>query len=339
MTAIEFGAKQAATNCLKVRSGEKAVVITDRHTESLADAIAKAISDAGGSVQKFVMEDFGARPEDGSSPLAFSKEIGKAIEVAQVGAYLAQSKKGEWLSFRAPLTELVTKCHIRYAHMPDFSEEMMGQGMAVDYKELKTLTWRVYDVVSKAKEIRVTTPGGTDIIAQFDQKYKWVCDDGDVVEGRWGNLPAGELYTVPIDANGRVVVDGCLGDYFDSKYGDMIETPLSYTLKGGRCVKGSVACSNTSLKLDFEEYTFGPNENSDRLGEFGIGTNVGVKKIIGNILQDEKIPGVHLALGDPYPEWTGAEWKSEAHNDGVLRKPTIVVDGKIVLMKDGRFLI
>jgi leucyl aminopeptidase (aminopeptidase T) len=46
---------------------------------------------------------------------------------------------------------------------------------------------------------------------------------------------------------------------------------------------------------------------SDRVGEFAIGTNIGVHDVIGNILQDEKIPGIHIAFGNPYGAHTGAQ--------------------------------
>ena len=63
-----------------------------------------------------------------------------------------------------------------------------------------------------------------------------------------------------------------------------------------------------------------------------------LKRLIGNLLQDEKFPGVHIALGDSYPDKTGADWTSKAHNDGVMRDPTVVVDGRTI-MKSGKFTI
>jgi aminopeptidase len=55
------------------------------------------------------------------------------------------------------------------------------------------------------------------------------------------------------------------------------------------------------------------------VGEFAIGTNIGVRDVIGNILQDEKIPGVHIAFGNPYGAHTGADWYSATHIDVVGR--------------------
>jgi hypothetical protein len=190
--------------------------------------------------------------------------------------------------------------------MPNFIERMMSEGMASDYDQIQALSKKVYDIVAPAKEIRITTPAGTDLTAKFDPKYKWIVSDGNITAGHWSNLPDGEVFTQPVTADGTVVVDGCFGDFFNKKYGDIAKTPLTYVLEGGRCQRESVRCDNAALKEEFEKYTFESDENSDRLGEFAIGTNVGLTGLIGNLLQDEKFPGIHLALGSPYPDKTGA---------------------------------
>lgn len=338
MNAIEFGAKQAVVNCLKVQKGEKVVVITDRETEKLANALVAQAKTVGAEVQKFVMEDFGPRPTDGVNTIKFPEKIGEALSQAQVSFYIAQGKKGELQTFRMPMLKVVEQKNLRHGHMPGFTEIMMSQGMAADYSKIQEISKKVYDAVCKAKEIRVTTPGGTDVTAKFDPKYKWNICDGYIKAGHWSNLPGGEVFGAPVSANGKVVVDGCLGDFFTEKYGDLQNTPLCYTLKDGRCVDGSVSCSNAALKKEFEEYTFNMDENSNRVGEFAIGTNIGLTKLIGNLLQDEKFPGVHIALGNPYPDKTGAEWDSKAHNDGVMRNTTVIVEGRTI-MKDGKFTI
>jgi aminopeptidase len=338
MDPIEFGAKQAVVNCLKVKDGENVVVVTDRQTEKLADALVEQAKGVGASVTKFVMENFGTRSVDGKKPLEFPSEIGEAMNDAQVSFYIAQGKPGELQSFRIPMIKIVEEKSIRHGHMPGFTEIMMSQGMGADYSKIQELSAKVNGIVSKAKEIRVTTPAGTDATFAFDSKYKWVICDGNIKPKHWSNLPDGEVFTAPVDASGTMVIDGCLGDFFTEKYGDLEKTPLKYTLKGGRAVKGSVECQNAELKEEFEKYTFDMDENSNRVGEFAIGTNVALTKLIGNLLQDEKFPGVHVALGSPYPDKTGAEWDSKAHNDGVMRNPTIVVDGKTIMEK-GKFKI
>lgn len=331
MNPIEFGAKQAVVNCLKVKKGERVVIITDLKTEKLANALKSQAETVGAEVQKFIMENYGDRPEDGSNPLKFSKEIGDALENTDVSFYIAQGKKGELQTFRLPMLKIVDERKVRHGHMPNFIEDMMSQGMAADYAKIQEISKKVYDIVSKAKEIHVTTTAGTDVTARFDQRYKWIVSDGNIRAGHWSNLPDGEVFSAPVDVNGKVVIDGCLGDFFNAKYGDISSTPLSYEVKNGRCMKDSVNCKNGELKKEFEKYTFDTDENSNRVGEFAIGTNIGLKKLICNLLQDEKFPGVHIALGSPYPDKTGAEWESQAHNDGVMRNVTIEVDGKTIM--------
>ncbi len=337
MTAIDAGARQAVLNCAKIRAGEKVVIVTDRATKYMADAMERQAANVGAKVTLFVMEDFGPRPEDGSKPLPFPQKIGEALQAAQVSFYIAAGKSGELGSFRTPMLEITEKYKLRHGHMPGFTEEMMSQGMAADYPKIQEISRKVYDVVAPAQKIRVTTPAGTDVTAQFSPSRKWLISDGSMKPGQWCNLPDGEVFTSPMTANGKVVVDGCLGDFFTEKYGDIEATPVTYEVKDGRCMKGSVQCKNEKLKREFEKYTFKTDENSDRVGEFGIGTNINLKKLIGNLLQDEKFPGVHIALGDPYPDKTGADYASKAHNDGVMRKPTVTVDGRVI-MKDGQFL-
>ncbi len=338
MNPIEFGAKQAVVNCLKVQKGERVVIVTDRETKKLADALKSQVENVGAEVQQFVMEDYGTRPADGKTPLAFPAEIGNALANAQVSFYIAAGKPGELQSFRMPMIGYVEKHNLRHGHMPGFTEEMMSQGMSADYAKIQALSRKVYDIVSKASEIRVTTPAGSDVTVTIDPKYKWVICDGDIKAGHWSNLPDGEVFTVPTNANGTVVIDGCLGDFFTEKYGDLQQTPVTYTLENGRAKKESVTCPNENLKNEFLTYTFDTDENSNRVGEFAIGTNIGLTKLIGNLLQDEKFPGVHIALGDAYQDKTGAEWTSKAHNDGVMREPTIVVDGTTIMEK-GTFTI
>lgn len=336
MNEIAYGAKQAVENCVRVQSTDRVVIITDRETKHLGDAIEKAAKAITQQVKLFVMEDFGTRDTNGVNPLKFPEAIGAAMSEATVSFYIAQGKKGELKTFRHPMTKYVDQYQLRHAHMIGFTEKMMSTGMAVDYKEVQRVTKLVYDFVHKAKKIRVTTQAGTDMTAEFSPARHWIVSDGDIQPGKWKNLPDGETFTAPININGHVVIDGTLGDFFSEKYGLLEKTPVAYDLKDGWVVKGSIKSTNKELEAEFTKYVFETDQYSARLGEFAIGTNTGLKGLIGNLLQDEKFPGVHIAVGNPYPEKTGADWHSDAHCDGVIKNTTIVVDGTTI-MTDGKF--
>ena len=336
MNKLEKGAYQAVNVCVQLKPGERVVIITDNKTKKVADVIKKEAERVSpGNTSVFVMEDFGERPEDGSNPLKFPDKIKKEIEKADVSFYAAQTKKGELQSFRQPMLKLITGSK-RHAHMPNINSLLMETGMCADYKKIQEISRRVYEIVKKAKEIKVTTPTGTRLIAEFSQKMKWVSYDGIINKpGFWSNLPDGEVATCVLNIEGIVVVDGVLGDYFSKKYGLLEKTPVTLKIENGRVI--SVRCDNQELVKDLKEY-MKQDENANRIGEFAIGTNLSLNKLVGVLLQDEKFPGVHIAIGHGYPEKTGADWNSKAHVDAVLKNPTIDVDGRII-MKNGRFLI
>jgi leucyl aminopeptidase (aminopeptidase T) len=72
------------------------------------------------------------------------------------------------------------------------------------------------------------------------------------------------------------------------------------------------------------------------IAEFGIGTNDSAR-LSGILLEDEKVMGtVHLALGNNVT--MGGSVNVPIHIDGVIKKPTVFIDGKL-LMEDGKLLI
>jgi len=328
MGTIEQGVRQAVENCLKVKAGEKAVVITDRETLEIGTALKAAIEKITGPVQFFVMEDFGERPID------YPQAMDEAIRTADVSVYAAQGAKGELQTFRMKMLKAIeANTRLRHAHMIGITPQIMTDGMCSDYVEIQRISRLVYEMVKDASEIRVVTDKGGDFTARFSPELKWLVSDGDITPGHWKNLPDGEVFTSPHNVNGTVVIDGCLGDFFAGRYGSLEDTPIIVDVADGRAVKESLQCTNAQLRKEFDAYLFETDENSSRMGEFAIGTNTGLTELIYNLLQDEKFPGVHIAFGSSLPGKTGANWDSKAHVDGVIKNPTIYVDGRIIMDK------
>jgi leucyl aminopeptidase (aminopeptidase T) len=217
--------------------------------------------------------------------------------------------------------------------MIGITPEIMADGMCSDYQEIQRISRLVYEQVKEARTIRVVTDKGNDFTAEFSPSLRWTISDGDIQPGHWKNLPDGEVFTSPQNLNGKVVIDGCLGDFFTEKYASLEETPIRIDVKEGRAQKTSLQCDNEDLRRELAEYIFGTDENSSRVGEFAIGTNTGLTRLIYNLLQDEKFPGVHIAFGSPLPAKTGAQWDSKAHVDGVIKNPSIYVEGEPIMDK------
>ncbi|HKR28697.1 MAG TPA: aminopeptidase, partial [Acidobacteriaceae bacterium] len=236
---------------------------------------------------------------------------------------------------RMQMTDVVNRRRMRHAHMVNITPQIMCEGMRADYELVDRLSQKVIEKARKARLIRATTPAGTDIRATMNPQYKWLKTSGIISRDKWGNLPGGEIFTTPGEVNGRFVVDGVVGDYLCAQYGLLEATPLTIEIRANRIV--SCSSDNRDLQRDFEAYTH-TDENSGRVGEFAIGTNIGVKRVIGNILQDEKFPGIHIAFGNPYGEHTGAEWRSTTHIDVVGLRFNIWIDDEPI-MREGKFLI
>lgn len=324
------GARQVIDNCLKVSDKDNVVIVTDVQTMDIAAALKDQAKERTESVSFFILEDFGERPLK-----EYPEELHNALEHAQVSILAAQSQEGEIDSLRMPFLLNVTRNKIRHAHMVGITHQIMEQGMAANYSNVERFSKQVYSLVKNVKEIKVTTRAGTDFTAQFDSKTPWIISDGRITEETWSNLPDGEVWTIVKSCSGKIVVDGVLGDYFSQKYGLLQGTPLILQIIDGRV--RYIKCEDTKLKKDFEKY-IEKDENANRIGEFAFGTNLAVKELIGNMAQDEKYPGIHIAVGHTYPERTGVKWSSSIHCDAVIRSPTVIIDGK-KLMENGKYLI
>jgi len=74
-------------------------------------------------------------------------------------------------------------------------------------------------------------------------------------------------------------------------------------------------------------------EKARNIAELGIGINPEAK-LIGNVLEDEKVGGtVHIALGDN--SCFGGDIIAGIHLDGIIKKPVLFLDGeKFILSHD-----
>ena len=323
------GARNAVNVCLRVRPDEKVTVITDEVTKEIAAAIVRELEVVGCPYRAWLLEELARRPLND-----LPREILEDLESSQVSIFAVQAQANE-LKSRMQMTDVVNRRKIRHAHMVNINRQIMLEGMRADFLKVDQLSAKVMELVSRARFIRATTPAGTDLTAELNPKYCWLKTSGIISPDKWGNLPGGEVFTTPGEVNGTFVIDGVVGDWLCAKFGDLEENPLTIRVKGNRLTEAH--SSNRELENDFWRYTH-TDENSDRVGEFAVGTNIELKNVIGQILQDEKFPGVHIAFGNPYGAHTGAEWYSSTHIDVVGRKFDIWVDGEQI-MRSGRFLL
>ena len=323
------GAFNAVNVCLRVQPSEQVCVITDVATTEIAASMVHELEKLRAPYHAWVLEDMAERPLS-DLPRAILDDL----ETSQVSIFAVQVQAHE-LRSRIQMTDVVNRRKIRHAHMVNINRQIMLEGMRADFARVDRLSQKVVEMVRKASRIRATTAAGTDLTADLNPNYKWLKTSGIISPEKWGNLPGGEIFTTPGEVNGTFVIDGVVGDYLCAKFGNLAGNPLSIRMKGNRLTEAH--SENRELETDFWKYTH-TDENSDRVGEFAIGTNIDLKDVIGEILQDEKYPGVHIAFGNPYGAHTGADWDSTTHIDVVGRKFNIWVDDEQI-MREGKFLV
>jgi aminopeptidase len=327
------GARNAVATCLRIQPDEKVTLITDDACLQVAASIAAELDAIGCEWNAFVLEALAPRPLAAMPSLVLDD-----METSHASIFAVEVQPGESHS-RMQMTDIVNRRRMRHAHMVNITGEVMTQGMRADFNEIDRLSQAVLDRVRAASYLRATTPAGTDIHAQLSPAHRWFKTSGIISPGRWANLPGGECFTAPGEVNGVFVVDGVAGDVLCKRYGILRSTPLTVDIEGNRIAH--VRCANKDLERDFWAYTH-TDANSNRVGEIAIGTNLGVERVIGNILQDEKMPGVHIAFGDPYGAQTGANWKSSTHLDLVGLNFSIWLgdaNGEEQIMRNGEFTL
>jgi len=326
---LEAGARNAVAVCLAIRPDEHVALIADQASGDVAASLAAALDEIGAPWEGVLIERIAGRPLAAAPP-----EILEALERADAGILCVQPQQGE-LGARMAIVSVVERRAIRYAHMVGVTPQIMRQGMCADYRLVDELSQRLCERMPRAECLRVETPGGTALTATFDPRYTWVKTSGLINRRYWSNLPAGEVFTTPKSVDGVFVCDGTAGDYFGPKYGDLLATPLTLEIAGGRLVAAHSA--RADLEREFWEYCH-TDEHSDQVGELAFGTNIALDDMIGVLLQDEKVPGVHLAFGDPYGSQTGAPWKSRTHIDVLTRACNVWIDDEQVI-GNGRYLL
>ena len=326
--ALQEGAWNAINICLRLKPSERITLITDRFSREIADALLFEILQVGAEARVFLLEDYVVRPMR-----HMPRAVLESLALSQVSIFAAQALEHE-LNARMEMMQVVNEHHLRHGHMVNISKQIMTQGMRADFNQIDRLSTRLVNQARATHRIHATSPGGTDIEAEFSPQLRWIKTSGIITPEKWGNLPGGEIFTSPLRVDGVFVVDGVVGDYLCAKYGDLKETPLSIEIENSRI--RALHCENKQLLEEFSTY-ISTDENSNRVGEFAIGTNLAIHDVIGNILQDEKIPGIHIAFGHPYSEHTGQSWFSSSHIDCVGRAFNIWMDGELI-MEQGQFV-
>lgn len=306
------GARTAIGQCLAVQEDETVLIVTDPSRRTIADALWDASTERAAETMMLTFEGTGA---SGTEPPRAVKEALAACDV-----FVIPTKHS--------LTHTdarIEACEggARGATMPGITEDVFSGAMVADYEDIRQRTVALHERIQGVDDVHVTSPSGTDLRMKVDTRY-WETDTGLVHgPGDFSNLPAGEIYGIPIQAEGQIVFDSFnLSGDEKAPPGTVVEVENS---------KGVSVSETCPLQEAFRDV-----ENATNLAELGIGTNPAAE-VIGNMLQDEKALGTcHFAFGDNTA--FGGKTGSSIHWDGIVQDPTIRFDDTVI-MEDGEFRV
>ena len=313
MDDLFLAAEKAIVQALALKDGEQFLLVTDKQKIDIAEALAFWAKKVGAETTTYLMAET-LRPITKPTTL-FQLLCVKASAMA----YMLDARMEE-KPFRGYMVKAgVANCRI--CMMPGLTRDMMERLVNIDFHELDIFGQKLMDTLTDSEEVLVENAEGTHV--EFSVKgRKWKNDNGDISQkGKHGNLPAGEIFTAPVEEsfNGRLVIS-----LIDDKLGKGIMEFEKGRLTGyqGEGIEEIVA-------------HIGEDDTGKIIGEFGIGTNPGAK-ICPNMLEAEKAFGTaHFAIGDSY----GIGINTSAHHyDALVNKVSIRSNGNYIV-QDGKFLI
>ncbi len=313
MNKLYQAAEKIIKYSLRLRPRDRFLLVTDTQKLAIAEALAYWARQVGTETTTYLLSE-SLRPI--TSPTHLYKVMAKK---ATVTAYLLEDRIEE-----KPFRSYLVKAGLekgRVCMMPGLTTEMIIRLVNVDFKKLSVFTQKVIKALQDAEHVLVENPEGTKV--EFSLKgRRWINDNGDLSRrGKFGNLPAGECYTAPVESTfqGKLVI---------SLIDDQLGRGIMQFAKG-RLIKWQGENIEAVVK------NIGQDATGLIIGEFGIGTNAQAR-ITSNMLEAEKAMGTaHFAIGDSYGLGKN---RSRFHYDALVAKVSIKANGQYIV-KEGKYLI
>lgn len=318
LTALDKASRIAIVDCMGAKSKEKILVITDTDKYEIGHNIFMNALKLG---FESLLVEIKPGKINGEEPSAEIAELMKKFDIV----FCPTTKSLTHTDARREASAM----GVRIATFPGITKEIMIRGMNADYKKIAALSIKLKKIIEKGKQIRVTAPAGTDISFSIEGRKAYASKGLFHSKGESGNLPTGETFLAPVEgtANGIFVTDGSfagLGLIKNTSIRIKVENGFATEIVGGTPAKKLIKMLDSVGK------------EARNIAEFGIGTNDSAK-LSGVLLEDEKVMGtIHIALGNNVS--MGGRINVPIHLDGVIKKPTVWMDGKI-LMKNGKLLV
>lgn len=308
------GAHKIVTHCAKLKPGEKLLILTDTGTDlAISYAFMQAALGEGVEAAVIIMKE---RDYPGEEP---PPQIAAAMAVSNVIFQVTKTVMG--------YTQAVKEARrkgARFAAMTGIFPDIIVSSTVKDtnFEAMKPLVEKLADMVNAANEVSITTPAGTDLHMSLKGRKAVKCTSLLDTPGCLTGLPDLEVCVAPVEdsINGIAVVDATISS------SGLIKHPVILHIKNGLLnkIEGGEDADNLRELLEKQN-----NPHVYQIAELGIGLNPNAQ-LRGAIIEDEgKLGTVHIAVGNNI--LLGGINEAPVHIDNVMKDPTVVFDGEIVL--------
>ncbi len=330
---FEFELQKAADRLIReimqVKVGETVTITADTNSNAqVVNATAASVYSAGGKPVVIWM----------ATPDGVGKAADNDLPVETLGAALSKTDvwieyNQQWLLYSTPF-EIAFNSNekLRYICLVEMNPDLMIRNIGnVDMVLLSEFMHKFADMNKAAKKMRVTTPSGTELEFETNQRHLVSCDAGDASTPGIFMMP-GQINVVPkFDSiNGTLVFDGSLVPPCG-----LLEQPIKMTIENSTIVKiegGRQAEEFEAWLKSFDD------PNMLKLAHIAYGLNPGAK-LTGDIVEDERVWGAtewgigYVSPIDAPP--IGQDAKS--HCDGICLNSSIWLDG-VKILEEGKFI-
>jgi hypothetical protein len=327
--SLKRAANNILTRSLGLRQDQSLLIFADSGSVAVAEVIARCAREHGIVpsvlfVPRFLQAEMGLTE---SLPLPVEAAIREADAVIS-----CLSDHSEHMPYRLRVLRTSWSRRTKLAHAPGMTLDVLRKAdtdyaLISEHARLLALalvlgrSMEIITVDLQGRECRLAVDiGGWD--------YPPEISDGVISDGAWGNVPPGEVYVVPQGGEGAIAINGSLPGRALAPGEELVLAFRAGWLHEMRPKNGPAARYLHETQISHAQ------ERGDRewtnLAEIGFGLNPAVHELTGVPLVDgKKANTLHVALG--HSACLGGNVDSVIHCDMVVERPTVRVDGRVLL--------
>jgi leucyl aminopeptidase (aminopeptidase T) len=309
-TSLKFALNSALKDCLGVGKADTVLVLCDETQKELGRLFMESLVRLTSTSFYLQIPPLSAHwhePSDGLT--AFMTQFSAILMATNRSLFHTNARRS------------ASKHGARILSLAARSPDNLTRTLTGDYKPIVEKSRKIADIFTIGRQAALTSPAGTDLTFAIT-RMKGFADTGLALEpGQCANLPGGEACVSPLPdtMNGTLVIDGSCPEI-----GPLTDA-ISVSIKNGCIHRISGGKDAEKLRKILQAH----GKPAKTVAEVGVGVNPNAV-LTGNSLEDEKVMGTaHLAFGNnlSYDGKIGVP----CHVDGILLKPTLTIDSKVVV--------